>query len=754
MVDKVNPKNLTERVAVTEGITIGELENISASQLKPNDLLAVESSTKTGETSLTDLQSYIEKNLLQKTNNQLGTFWIHPCPAGTNGIPAETNGYGDAILPMDGRILLKVNGYDAFYTHCLTRKNLGIAGYQGENKYCFKIDTVAQSITLPDYKEGLALYMGDKFGLQNPIFPNHSMTTASPIQPTAQPHSHSYTDDGIYGPNGGGYGGGNIAGLTRNKNTSGANIDINAFNVTVSQIRDLPNNITVGDDFKIKGIQGIACVVVKPTYNIVAGEGNGGGGGFIPIEDLDMNNFKIVNLGEPLQPNDAVRLQDLIAENNKITYRQSGATGPFSSLQIVLDQLFRASADSVNINTGFMAINYVPNLDYSVATKKYVDDNIGGGGGGFIPTEDLDMNNFKITNIKEPTAGLDAVRLEDLRLETGKILYAKNGTGATEPLQGAMDELFRASADSVNAYTGYMAHNYVPTIATSVATKEYVDANTGNLKSDRSVLLTGIGTFNTKQIVAMDDLKDSNIIVGTGAKTITTLDYKLSLVDQDINTINSNLGSVNVTNLQAQVTDLQFSSVNANTGLMSSSYVPQGNNTVATKKYVDDKIITPIKTLFNRKFERLTAGTIAGNSTVRLFDLTTLSTSPSFEPNNNSYIFTTGTNAKIVEKIIGNYLDSSLSISVRFKRNSQFGNATVDIQLCRVVDNSVVSGSSQTITSNNTKELDFTFSASLYGATDPFCVGGYYIQASTRTATALAYDTFEIKIARNMDIGY
>jgi hypothetical protein len=56
--------------------------------------------------------------------------------------------------------------------------------------------------------------------------------TSNQVQPTAQPHSHEYPDDGIYGPKGGGYGGGDIAGTTRWKWVNETTIVINPFTVT------------------------------------------------------------------------------------------------------------------------------------------------------------------------------------------------------------------------------------------------------------------------------------------------------------------------------------------------------------------------------------------------------------------------------------------------------------------------------------------------------------------------------------------
>jgi hypothetical protein len=71
-------------------------------------------------------------------------------------------------------------------------------------------------------------------------------------------------------------------------------------------------------------------------------------------------------------------------------------------------------------------------------------------------------------------------------------------------------------------------------------------SGSGDLKSDRSVTLTGTGTFNTKQTAAMDDLKDSNIIITDSARVITTLDSKLIDIDNKITTLENTANAFKV----------------------------------------------------------------------------------------------------------------------------------------------------------------------------------------------------------------
>lgn len=87
-------------------------------------------------------------------------------------------------------------------------------------------------------------------------------------------------------------------------------------------------------------------------------------------------------------------------------------------------------------------------------------------------------------------------------------------------------------------------------------------AGAGDLKADRSVLLTGTGGFNTKQVTSMDDLKDSNIIVTDTARVVTTLDTKLAELDATIANIN-----VNILNKQQLLINIPILATRINTGL-------------------------------------------------------------------------------------------------------------------------------------------------------------------------------------------
>ena len=432
-----NTNRLNANTVSVDGLTIGELDPVSTSQIKDTDLLATETDLSTNSISVGQIKEVVGNSMLSKTNNQLGTVLFHPAPAGYQGIPAETNGFGDAILVADGRQLDKT-AYIDLWNFIVTRKNKSIYGFNGETAKSFKIDELTNKITLPNLLSGDALYMGN-YGLQNAIFPQHTFTSGS-IQPTTAPHQHNYTDvyrDNNSGSDYQGDGSYQHRRTTATKSTTNSTVIINPFTVTSSSISNLPAGITLGTDLKVAGVKMIPCIVCKPTYNINADGGSGGG---VTTQDLDMNLFKIINVGSPISPSDATRLIDLTLETNSIKWRWKGSNSNnpnYENLQTVIDDL-------------------------------YIDN-----------------------------------------------IY----------LMDAFPLLEQQVRDNENAL--------------------YVIQDS-YLQLDRSVNLVGAGEFNSKQVASMDDLKDSNIIVGDSVRVITTLDSKLNQIDTNIINLQSSIPTFKV----------------------------------------------------------------------------------------------------------------------------------------------------------------------------------------------------------------
>lgn len=440
--------NSSKELKSVDGVSIGDLEPISTSQIKDTDLFAVETDLTTNSISVSQVKEVVSNELLSYTNNKLGSIIFHPAPAGYQNIPPETNGFGDAILVADGRLLEKADYLD-MWNFIKTRKEKNIYGFNGETAESFKIDDLTNKITLPNLLTGKAVYMGN-YGVQDAIFPQHTFTSGN-IQPTTQPHSHSIT--GLFN---GFEGGGTVNTSSPNQGkekyegstvTSDSTVTINPFTVSSSNISNLPAGVTVGTDYKVAGVKMIPCIICKPTYDITAGGGSSGGG--VAIEDLNMNLFKIINLGVPVSDSDAVRLVDLKVDNNKILYKKNGVGG-YDTLQSSMDTLWSVVDNSVSKITGIM--------DYS----------------------------YDITKITQPR---NIITLE----------YLENS----------------------NTFNGY-------------------------IKKDRTIELTGTGTFNTKQITAMDDLKAENIIVTNSARVVTTLDSKLINMDSKITTLENKTNAFKV----------------------------------------------------------------------------------------------------------------------------------------------------------------------------------------------------------------
>ena len=243
-------------------------------------------------------------------------------------------------------------------------------------------------------------------------------------------------------------------------------------------------------------------------------------------------------------------------------------------------------------------------------------------------------------------------------------------------------------------------------------------AGTGDVKADRSVLLTGSGAFNTKQVASMDDLKDTNIIVGGTARVITTLDTKLVEIDTNIVNINSNISTINnnITNLQTQT------------------------NTVYK---------------FARKLKRTatTSLTIAGNASKRILDDVIIDTS---SPYNDTTSFTLeGTTNKIIREKDDDYKE--LEIVITLGHTANMGATKFEVQLWRNTPTPSIVRWGSKLEFNDTDERGNTTQISTFkaGINDPYVTNGYYIVLRNLTGTVLTYSIVDIliKVAKDKLLG-
>jgi len=119
-------------------------------------------------------------------------------------------------------------------------------------------------------------------------------------------------------------------------------------------------------------------------------------------EPVSFNSQRILNLGDPLNNDDAVNLRTAkieISQNNMMEF----------------PKYLRLDGSSEPINDLTMSDNRITNLanptsPKDAATKIYVDDLTTNAvaAAPVVVNANLDVNNFKITNLKNPTDGQDA----------------------------------------------------------------------------------------------------------------------------------------------------------------------------------------------------------------------------------------------------------------------------------------------------------------------------------------------------------
>ena len=119
-------------------------------------------------------------------------------------------------------------------------------------------------------------------------------------------------------------------------------------------------------------------------------------------EPVSFNSQRILNLGDPINNDDAVNLRTVKIESSQNNMME-------------LSKYLRLDGSSEPTNDLTMSDNRITNLanptsPKDAATKKYVDDLITNpvAAAPVVVSADLDVNNFKVTNLKNPTDGQDA----------------------------------------------------------------------------------------------------------------------------------------------------------------------------------------------------------------------------------------------------------------------------------------------------------------------------------------------------------
>jgi hypothetical protein len=239
----------------------------------------------------------------------------------------------------------------------------------------------------------------------------------------------------------------------------------------------------------------------------------------------------------------------------------------------------------------------------------------------------------------------------------------------------------------------------------------------GDLKSDRSVLLTGKGTLNTKQIASMDDLKDSNIIVTDSARVITTLKDKLDTMDAIITNLTNKLNDYDTKyrsfTCKRVKSGLNVAINSSNTNLTNlTQYLRASQN--------------PAITSFGSSISGLPLPAI------------------------NLIEVGTGANQGFKFPVIDGIVNTNLTFTVRVT-GSISGNAGTPRELIaylrRVGDNSLVAnGGIIKVNDNNFNARSVIVPSFIQGANDPFYTGGFYLDLLNNSGGNLTLTSIELLI--------
>ena len=299
--------------------------------------------------------------------------------------------------------------------------------------------------------------------------------------------------------------------------------------------------------------------------------------------DFDITGKKLTNVGTPTGNADAATKK--YVDDSSSSHTSSGLT---VNSNIDMKDRYRI----LNLKS--------PSDSDEPATKQYADSTFLDRGGDRGMIANLDMNNNKITELKNPTIGTDAANKQYVDLQNRNVLVLATNSRNLDmqnryritnlqtpvdphepPTKSYVDNTF-LERDGSYAMTGNLQmgnHKItglrVPTVSSDAATKKYVDDHISSsspdlsdyLEKDGSVTMTGNLNMGTKKIV--------NLATPTANTDASTKKY----VDDEITysgdfkkdgsrsmTGNMNMGGFKIANLRT----------------------PSNNNDAATKKYVDD----------------------------------------------------------------------------------------------------------------------------------------------------------------------
>ena len=389
--------------------------------------------------------------------------------------------------------------------------------------------------------------------------------------------------------------------------------------------------------------------------------------GFSITEDLDMDGFKVINLGAPTNPNDAVNKAyadalsaGAITLTGAVTGNGTGTINtvltPFSAsfitdfnssvLAFRLDQ-FAAPISSLDLANEKIINLLTPTLASDAATKGYVDNKtwttsvITDFNTAVIayrldqfaaPNTSISMDSQKIINLLTPTLNTDAatkgyvdsaISAGSLITLTGAVTGSGTGTIATvltdittsqisnfnaSVLAYRLDQ-FAAPNTSVSMGSQKITNLLTPTLASDASTKGYVDAKTWTT-SQITDYVTATTAFRLDQFaapntsVSMGSQKIINLLTPTLATDAATKAYVDSFAGASLTLTGAVTGSGTGT-IATTLTNITTSQIT--------------NFNAAVTAFRLDQFATPITSvdMGSRKIINLLTPTLAADATTK-----------------------------------------------------------------------------------------------------------------------------------------
>ena len=301
----------------------------------------------------------------------------------------------------------------------------------------------------------------------------------------------------------------------------------------------------------------------------------------IPTADLSIGTFKLIDVVDPTVAQDAATKNYVDTEINasNVLADANIFIGDASNIA----QPLLVSGDATLANTGALtiandAIITSKILDANVTDLKLDKANISLTGFG-VPTADLSIGTFKLTDVADPTVAQDAATKNyvDTEINTSNVLADANifigdASNIAQPLL--------VSGDATLANTGTL------TITDdAIITSKILDANVTDLKLDKAnISLTGFGVPTAD--LSIGTFKLTNVVDPTLDQDAATKKYVDDMVTGSNTLTDANIFIGDGANLAQQLL-ISGDATLANTGALTIA-----NDAITTLKIIDNAVTT------------------------------------------------------------------------------------------------------------------------------------------------------------------